>query len=315
MIKEFPYDSVSRAINSFAINEIKARKLKFDPKAPAYMQLSNYLSKLIKKKPRSVTTSKNFNVPDEHLIGYQNLVKRIESGEDINIYLSKGVNKLMFSDRFLDDYGCVHFHLGERLDGKYIERTGPVALAFVTDDEIFFIETKPHGKDFPYTWSNKSVLEILHRERPHFIIRNKVTTLTDISPKISNEKEIKDLRDKDIIAFAVTLDDGSVYMPAKFGPVTIGSSQKKKENEKEYSLTSLASEHMLRMMHCTREIYFFVNQYIQKYKLQMNCTIMNVEIYNLRSDKYHPLFINEFDIRIHYRKGAFFKIHTTHISR
>lgn len=49
MIKEFPYDSVSQAINSFAVNEIKAHKLKFDPKAPAYMQLSNYLSKLIKK--------------------------------------------------------------------------------------------------------------------------------------------------------------------------------------------------------------------------------------------------------------------------
>lgn len=75
----------------------------------------------------------------------------------------------MFYDRFLDDYGCVHFHLGERLDGKYIKRTGPVALAFVTDDEIFFIETKPHGKDFPYTWSNKSVLEILHRERDHIL--------------------------------------------------------------------------------------------------------------------------------------------------
>lgn len=314
MTKEFPYDSVSRAIDSFAVNEIKARKLKFDPKAPAYMQLSNYLSKLIKKKPRSVTTSKNFNVPDEHLIGYQNLVQRIESGEDLNIYLSKGINNLRFSDRFLDDYGCVHFHLGKGLDGKYIERTGPVALAFVTEDEIFFIETKPHGKDFPYTWSNKSVLEILHRERPHFISRNKVTTLKDISPKISNEEDIKNLRNNGY-AFGVTLDDGSVYMPAKFGPVTVGSSQKKKENEKKHSLSSLASEHMLRMMQCTREIYFFVNQYIQKYKLQMNCTIMNVEIYNLRSDKHDPLLINEFDIRIHYCKGAFFKIHTTHISR
>lgn len=312
MRKEFSYDSVSRAIDSFAVNEIKARKLKFDPKAPAYMQLSNYLSKLIKKKPRSVTTSKNFNVPDEHLIGYENLVQRIENGEDVNIYLSKGVNNPMFSDRFLDDYGCVHFHLGKGLDGKYIQRTGPVALAFVTEDEIFFIETKPHGKDFPYTWSNKSVLEILHRERPHFISKNKITTLKDISPKISNEEDIKNLRNNGY-AFGVTLDDGSVYMPAKFGPVTVGSSQKKKE--KNYSLSSLASEHMLRMMHCTREIYFFVTQYIQKYELQMNCTIMNVEIYNLRSDKHDPLLINAFDIRIHYCKGASFKIHTTHIYR
>ena len=307
MIKELSYEAVSLAINSFAEKKATIFGLELDPQAPAYMQLSNYLSKLIEMKPRSVAVSTNFNVPEEHLAGYKNLVRKIENGENVNIYLSKGIEKTMFSDRFLDDYGCVHLHLGEILENNYIQRTGPVALAFVTDHEIFFIETKLHGKDHPYTWSNKSVLEILHTERPHFISRNKVSALKNISPVISNEKDIKNLRNNGY-AFGVTLNDGSVYMPAKFGPVTVQSSNKKKNS-------SLASEHMLHMMHCTREIYFFINRYIKKYKLEMNCTITNIEISNLRSNKDDSLTVDQFDIQIHYLKEFSLMIHTNSFSR
>lgn len=293
MIKELPFESVQLAIDLFAQKKAKTLGLNLDPLAPAYMQLSNYLSKIIKAVPRKVVESKNFVIPNEHLVGYEKLVKKIEYGEDINMYLSKGIDNTMFSDRFLDDYGCVHFHLGNNMEGKYIERTGPIALAFVTHDEIFFIETKLHGEGHLYTWTDKSVLEILHKERPKLIERNKVSILKDISPVISEAKDIKDLRISGH-SFGVTLDDGSVYMPSKFGQVTVQSKKKKH--------TMLAVEHLDRMMQITREIYFLIKQYLKSFKLEMNCTITNIEIMNLQSSDHDLININKFDIKIHYLK-------------
>lgn len=294
MIKELTFKSVQLAIDLFAQKKAETLGLDLDPLAPAYMQLSNYLSKKIKAVPRKVTLSKKFAIPDVHLAGYEKLVKKIENGEDINMYLSKGIDNTMFSDRLLDDYGCVHFHLGNKLEGKYIKRTGLIALAFVTHDEIFFIETKLHGKDHPYTWTDKSVLEILHNERPKLIERNKASILRDISPKISEAKDIKDLRISGH-SFGVTLADGSVYIPSKFGQVTVGSSNKKK-----YPM--LAVEHWDRMIQTIREIYFFIKQYIISFKLKMNCTITNIEIMNLQSNEDDLIKINKFDIKIHYLK-------------
>lgn len=301
MIKELSYESVDLAVNSFAEKKAMFLGLNLDPLAPAYMQLSNYLSKKIKATPRKVTVSKKFKIPADYLVGYKNLLNKIKIGQDINLYLSKGIENPIFSDRFLDDYGCVHFHLGSTLENGYVKRTGPVALAFVTDQEIFFIETKFHGKDYPYTWTDKSVLEILHEEKPHFIARNKVSTLKEISPSISNAETIKNLRSNGY-GFGVTLNDGTVYMPSKFGPVSVKTSKKKK-----YS--TLASEHLLWMMHSTREIYFLINKYVKDFKLKNNCTITKIEILDLVSDNHNPLIINQCDIQIHYLKEFSISIH------
>nr|WP_312323917.1 hypothetical protein [Acinetobacter oleivorans] len=291
MIKEFPYGLVQLAVNLAAKKNAINLGIELDPVAPAYMQLSNYLSKRIKAAPRKVAVSKKFIIPTELLEGYEKLVEKIKNGEDINIYLSKKIEETMFSDRFLDDFGCVHFHLGSTLEKGYIKRTGPIALAFVTNDEIFFIEIKPHG---PYTWTDKSVLEILNEERPHFIARNKATLLKDVSPAYSDAETIKNLRTAGY-TFVVTLDDGSVVMPSKLGSVTVRSSDMNKSS-------MLAVEHMNRMMLTTREIYFMVNQYIKNFKLEKNCTITNVEIINLETNKNDLLRIDKFDIQIHYLK-------------
>ena len=301
MIKELSYESINLAVNSFAEKKAISIGLKLDPLAPAYMQLSNYLSKKIKAIPRKVTISRKFTIPTDFLIGYEKLLKKIKIGQDINLYLSKGVENPMFSDRFLDDYGCFHFHLGSILENGYIKRTGPVALAFVTDEEIFFIETKFHGKDHPYTWTDKSVLEISHEEKPHFIERYKGSTLKNISPSISDAETIKNLRNNGY-GFGVTLNDGTVYMQSKFGPVTVNSLNKKKPS-------ILAGEHLLLMMSSTREIYFLLNKYIKKFKLQNNCIITNIKILDLVSDKYDPLKINQCDIQSHYLKEFGISIH------
>lgn len=294
MIKEFPYKSVNLAVNLFAEEKAISLGVNLDPLAPAYLQLSNYLSKRVKSIPRKVTVSKGFTVPKDCLIGYEELVKRIKSGQDINSHLSKRIEDPMYYDRFLDDYGCMHFHLGNTLKNGYVKRTCQVALAFVTDQEIFFIDIKPHGKNHPYTWADKSVLEILHKEKPHFIAKGKVSFLKNISPSISHAETIKNLRSNGY-GFGVTLDDGTVYMPVKSAPVSVRSLNTKKSS-------MLASEHYLRMIYVVREIYSILNKYIKDFKLRNNCTIMNIEILSLVSDRDNPLRINQGNIQIHYLK-------------
>ena len=66
MIKELSYESVDLAVNSFAEKKAMFLGLNLDPLAPAYMQLSNYLSKKIKATPRKVTISKKFKIPADY---------------------------------------------------------------------------------------------------------------------------------------------------------------------------------------------------------------------------------------------------------
>ncbi|MCW8037933.1 hypothetical protein [Acinetobacter entericus] len=309
MIKELSYEAVSKAINSLASKHLTDLNIKSDNITPAYMQLSNYLSKRIDIQPRVVTESSQFNVPNEFKQGFQILKSKILKGDDLNPYLSKFTLNPLFSDRFFDDYGCFHFHLGDVIDNDgFIKRTGPVALAFVTSKEVFFIETKMHGKGFANTWTNKSVLEVLHNEKPNLIFNQKVSLLKDVSPQISNEDEILNLRKKGY-SFGVTLDDGSVYMPATFGQVTVMTEQKMKGEKGRNS--TLAATHMLRMMNYTRSIHIPINQYIKEFKIKNNCTITHIEIVDLKSNSARDLLnLSQFRLNIYFLKGFQMRIHS-----
>lgn len=304
MIKEIPYETIFYLVNIFAQKKAKLLNLELDPKISPYMQLSNYLGKRIINKPRKISASKNFKVPRNLLSGYEGLIEKIKNGEDVNMYLSNNINNPMFADRLFDDYGCVHFHLGNELKNRKIKRTGPIALAFVSDNEVFFIEVKDHGSKYPYTWTDKSVLEILHKEKPHFIQKGKISRLKDISAEISKAETIKNLRNNGY-SFGVTLDDGTVYMPQNFGQVTVGKYINKNNEEK---FITLGSEHSIKMTQTVREIYYCANRYMKKFKLHTNCMITKAEISNLQSDDINPLIIRKFDIKIYFLKGFNFCI-------
>jgi len=225
----------------------------------------------------------------------------IVEGKDISQYLSKLTTNAEFADGLFDYYGCVHFHLGQNLEydkrvkSEFYERTCEVALAIVTDTEVFFIEAKPHGKDYPETWTSLSVLEIVHQEKPYLIIKNKVVNMVDISPKISSHHEIQNLRNNGI-SFAVTLSDGSSYMPAKLGPVSLAlPDNKKKKRQQHYS-----AMHLMHQIQCSKELHRIINEFLFKFKIKNNCTITNVEIYDLASDNLKTL--NRFKIKVDYLK-------------
>ncbi|WP_336982445.1 hypothetical protein [Acinetobacter modestus] len=297
MIKQFPYDYVSSALNEWAKDELKKKNLEFDPQVPAYMQLQNHLSRLITNKPRKFSTSNAFHVSSENQKGFSELKKAIEEGKNLNQHLSKLITNARFVDGLFDYYGCVHFHLGDTLiqdkktGSEFIERTGEIALAIVNDDEVFMIETKQHGSKYPETWTNLSVIEIIHAERPDLIAKNRVSLLQDISPTITDDEDILALR-KSGICFAVTVSDGTQYMPSKFGPVVMGLNNKH---------LNLGAIHLLEMQSKTREIFFQINNLIKNFKLAKKCTLTNVQLYDLQSDNNSVL--KHFKVKINYSKN------------
>ncbi|MHA3112897.1 hypothetical protein [Acinetobacter sp. ANC 4193] len=279
MIEEFPYEFVVNAINDWAIVQLNQKSIKFNDRNSAFMQFQNYLSKTVLVKPRKVSVSKAFKVSDQNKNGFIKLESLFINGADVNKYLSKRINQANFTDGLLDYYGCFHFHLGEIIKDEFIERTGELALAIVTEDEVFFIETKPHG---PYTWSDKTVLEIVHKERPDLISHFRFPTLKPFKKNLTLE-HIKKLR-KDGYAFPVTLGDGTVYMPYKGGPTSNGG---------------LAAQHSFHLMKCALHIQFIINNYLNDLRNKYHCKILSVELFGLESSNLK--FFNKYKIKIKYK--------------
>lgn len=305
MINQITYEQVSNAINNWAKRELDKLDVIYNNQIPAYMQLNNFLSKRIPIMPRKVSQSTFFEVPSEHVAGYEKLKNALLNGEDVNPYMSRKLYDSNFADGLLDYYDCFHFHLGEVMEGKFINGSNEIALAIVNNQEVFFIQVKTHGKS---TWNNIDVLEIVHEQRPDLIARFKVTSMANISPSVSDEQDIFTLRNNGY-SFAVTLKDGTSYMPAKFGQVTMrtepelqadktSKQNKKKNNNKPLNLASL---HLAALQRETRKIFFPLNDYIKQFKLHYKCTITNVEIYELKGDDNFK--INQFKLKIHYMSG------------
>jgi len=301
MISKFPFELVTKAINDWAAIELQKKQIKFNDNISPFIQLQNYLSRVIPSKIRKVSISNSFKVSDENRMGFNILKKAITEGNDLNKYLSKLTTNAEFADGLFDYYGCVHFHLGENLEYdnrvkcEFYERTCEVALAIVTDEEVFFIEAKPHGKDYPETWTSLSVLEIVNKEKPYLISRHKVMNMIDITPKISSHEHIFALRNNGF-SFAVTLSDGSSYMPAKLGPVSLAlPNENKKKRHQHYS-----AMHMMHQIHFSRDLSQIINEFLFNFKIMNNCTITHVKIYDLASNNLKTL--SRFKIKIDYLK-------------
>lgn len=251
--KKFTYDDALLMVNNWAKNKLIDKNIDYDEtgEIPYFIQYLNYRSKLILAKPRVVVLSEKFSVLPENQNGFDKLKEKITAGEDINVYLSKSSIKASAVDGMLDNFGIKHFHLGEVIENGFIKRTGEVALGFVTNDEVFFIISKQHGKGHGDIWYEKDVLEIIHKEKPKLIEHCKVKYMTDISPIISDTNDIKSNRNANINS-GITLDDGSVYMPNNLGQ----------------TLAGFGMEHTMKMQYIAKQIYFLAYKIFEDNRLE-----------------------------------------------
>ncbi|MBD3215725.1 MAG: hypothetical protein GF311_24145, partial [Candidatus Lokiarchaeota archaeon] len=115
----------------------------------------NLVNRLVELRPREVYMSTLFYCPKRFKKSLNNLIEKIENGEDINPYLSRGIQwvigisrrKNRQRDALLDRWGIKHIHLGTvlRTDG-FIERTGPILFVKFDENNAYFLLIKRHGR-------------------------------------------------------------------------------------------------------------------------------------------------------------------------
>lgn len=178
----------------------------------------NAILRRIPQKRRRVHISSEFTCPTANQSGLQTLQAKIENGEDLTPHLSRLLKRANFDDDALNDFGVHHLHLGINVQADgFIERTGPILFALFQEDDAYLIQVYTHS-DF----SNREVVEIVHRNWPHVIANYAIPGVVDIAFNPDSD-EIAELR-KIHVNPSLQMDDGTVYLPLGGGLSTSGVS-------------------------------------------------------------------------------------------
>ncbi|MEM4217102.1 MAG: hypothetical protein QXZ09_03680 [Candidatus Methanomethylicaceae archaeon] len=181
-----------------------------------FIKFINFRKRRIDPKPRKVFISKELQCHKEHLGAFMKLKEKIERGENLTPYLSKGIKRLESYDKLLNDWGIHHLHLGSVWETESeISRTGPLLFAKVNEDAFYMIDIKEHG-----SWVDIDLIEIIHNNWPGLLSPFKMSGIT--GPNIS--QETRKLLRQDNATTTIEVSDGAVYMPPGGGLTTAGSS-------------------------------------------------------------------------------------------
>ncbi|MEZ5529534.1 MAG: hypothetical protein R3E57_06325 [Porticoccaceae bacterium] len=168
--------------------------------------------------PRKVLRSDVFGCPADLMVGLSKFESEVTSGKNLNPYLSRGLRNLDYDDLLLNDWGIYHFHLGEKIESDgFVNRTGPLLFARVSDDTAYLINIFKHGG-----WSKKELIEIVHRNWPQSIEHYKVKGILGMASEI-NDDDHAQLRKSGISTF-VEMSDGVIYGMLGGGYAMDGSS-------------------------------------------------------------------------------------------
>ncbi len=168
----------------------------------------NVQRRVISPQPRSVAQSRELNCPYELRKGLDDVLKKALKGLDLRPHQSKSLLQANYNDALLNHWRIHHFHLGTKPQPSkpdFVERTGPVLFAYVTEAEFYAIDVLEHGG-----WARRRLLEIIYRNWPKLIERYRVKGALGLMTTPS-DADIKRLRSAHILS--ATQIDGMVYCP------------------------------------------------------------------------------------------------------
>ncbi len=189
----------------------------------------NLTNRIVEPRKRNVHKTSNFYCPSRFRNALRILEEKIENGEDINPYLSKGIRWVVdphlrgvrHRDVLLDSWGIKHIHLGTRIERDgFVERTGPILFVKFDDKNACFLLFKRHGgkgRRRHDPWNDQFLIDILHE--------NWSDSISNYEAKVDATKatddEIKQWK-KGNINVPATSKDGTLYFPPGGGVATSG---------------------------------------------------------------------------------------------
>ena len=126
-------------------------------------------------RPRSIVLADGLSYPAgrdqaDLEVRLQRLLEKARAGEDLNPHLSLKTVDLERHDPLFNDWGIRHFHLhfAIRHDG-FVQRSGPLLYARVTDDRLYALGVFEHGDDQNHQFEDRDLLRIEHDNWPDVI--------------------------------------------------------------------------------------------------------------------------------------------------
>jgi hypothetical protein len=188
-------------------------KEKLSPEDNTIRFLNAYSRRIPSAKPRTVHPSKELVIPPRFQQDYEALVALIEAGGDLKPYLSRHIVKRKrpdWPDPLLNSWGIQHLHFR-------IEGTDHLLFCVITDFDVFLIQVLPHVEE---EWVNTQLIQILHDNWPETIARANHRLMKPEAFSTSKRQSLRSYNAN----FAVTVADGTVYLPLAGGTTASGDS-------------------------------------------------------------------------------------------
>ncbi len=189
-------------------------------------QYYNTIHKLRPGIPRTVFWSKELigkhndkTLSAHQLAAINEIIAASSLGQSLLRFMSGSIQCAIFNDKLFSAWRIAHFHLDVRPSSEprhrtklvhFANRTGPVLFAFLDKTGLYLLDIRKHGKEHPTAFTDRELVEILHRNWPQIIREYALQNAT--GGWCASSKTIKELRDKNCnMSFAT--EDGAIYLP------------------------------------------------------------------------------------------------------
>jgi hypothetical protein len=163
----------------------------------------------------------------EHEAILQELIGKIEAGEDLNAQLSNVVQRIprphksgqSRRDSLLSEWGIHHLHLSNKMTGDgFVERSDDVLFAIFRDADAYLVGI--YGHPGSENWAAEAIFAVIVRNWPDAGLVRPIESAIGLSQDYSDEDRER-LR-KSGVQTAIEID-GKVYVPGTLGQTIAGT--------------------------------------------------------------------------------------------